>query len=200
MTTPTLPIELQAVDQRIRSLVKPPEPSRHDPVRESEAISEDDNLLAWIQSAREPWWSEDAKDSPDVDNPAVLDFLLGVTFVPLIVAFLASFIPGLGTLVAVGLYFLTVIIVIFALTKFHIQSQRAAHRVLYNRVIRRNWTQKMLADTEERFQEDVTSYPQRLREYEAARKIAFSEAKAALRAYHDSQPPRRYKLGDNGFE
>lgn len=200
MKTSTLPVELQAADQKLRALNKPLEPYLHDTVRESESIPENDHLVGWVKSCLEPWWSENVFDGIDPKSPTGMDFLI---FVPL--SFFIAVLPlglfaGVNILVSIGLLVVAAGLMVFALTMFHIKSQRSVHMIIYNRVCRRHWMEKARVVDEATFQADTASYPRRLREYAEARETAVAEARAVLKDYRATQPARRYKLGEHGFE
>lgn len=201
MTTSQIPIELQASQAKLQALRKPHEPVFNDTVKASESAFEGESVIGLAIYAMLPWWLEDfASGGGSGDENETKDYLIGVPLAAVTTALYFGLSGNHEWWEVFAFSMMAAAATFLALIAFHLIFHKCISMFIYNRLFRRSWMKKMRLADEQNYREDVASYPHRLQEYETARENAFSEATAALRAYHATNPSIRYSIGEYGFK
>lgn len=199
-----LPVELRPAQTKIRSLVRPSVPYKRDTVGDSESAFEGDSLGGavgyLILAALLPWWADVILDDGGPDNEEWRDYyaITGIASVGTTWYLLAN--TDMGFWQSFGLGMVAAVVGLFAMIIFHLVFHKVIVMFLYNRIGRPAWVRKMRETDEHRYQNELSSYPERLATYETEIAAARTEASEALGAYTVSNPQgKRYTLEESGF-
>lgn len=200
MTTNTLPAELHASHQKLQSLRKPAEPYLDDTVKDSESALEGESIIGLAVYAMLPWWAEGMAEGGGGDGNETKDYLIGTPLAFVASALYFGFNSNLEWWNVFAFSMMIATGVFLGLIVFHLIFHKSISMVIYNRLFRRSWMTKMKDADAQKYQDEVASYPQRLQDYETARKIALNDADIALNAYHAKNGSKRYEIGEYGFK
>ena len=199
MTTHTLPVALQASQEKLRSAHKPVEPYHHNTVKSSETAFEGESIFEFILFAIAPWWAEGLFEGGS-DDSGEKDYLIGTPLAFVVSLAWLGFGTDLPGWEVFAFSMLITAATFLGLILFHLVFHKCISMFIYNRLFRRGWMKKTRETDKAKYLDDVATYPQRLREYEEARNLAVLEAETALTAYHTTSPTQKYKIGVYGFE
>lgn len=200
MTTSTLPAQLQASNTALRSLHKPHQPFLEDTVKDSESALDGDSIWDVVLFALLPWWAEDFALGGSSDDNGNIDYYIGTPLAFIASAAYFGFATDVNGWQVYAVAMISAVATFLGLIVFHMIFHKCISRFLYNRLFRRAWMKKMREADKVKYEADVASYPQRLKDYEEAHAVAVNDANTVLKAYNASLPAKKYKLGEYGFE
>lgn len=200
MTTSTLPAQLQASHTMLTSLRKPHQPYLEDTVKDSESALDGESIWEVLVYALLPWWAEFLVDGGSGDDNGNIDYFIGTPLAFVASAAYFGFATDVDGWQVYAFAVMAAATTFIALVIFHLIFHKCISRFIHNRLFRRSWMKKMRETDKAKYEAEVASYPQRLKEYEEDRTLAVNTANIALKVYNSSVPAKKYKLGEYGFE